>query len=84
MNATENALLSGNSTRRNEVFNRMGAYPGMNNGDFAFFFADIFVLSVQYGGRTKLCGLMENIQNEPFAKQLDAIKKQAVVANAAP
>lgn len=41
----------------------MGAYGGMNNGDFAFFFADIFVESVQYGDRTGLCDIMKEIKD---------------------
>jgi hypothetical protein len=52
----------------------MGAYGGMDNGDFAFFFADIFVESVQYGDRTGLCDLMKEIQDQPLTDQLLAIK----------
>jgi len=37
----------------------MGANPNMNIGDFAFYFADIFVETVQYGNRTGLCDLMK-------------------------
>lgn len=56
----------------------MGAYSGMDNGDFAFYFADIFVESVQYGGRTELCDLMSNISSSTFNDQLDAMKGHAV------
>ena len=52
----------------------MGAYKGMHNGDFAFFFADIFVESVQYGDRTGLCDLMNEIKDQPFTDQLVAIR----------
>ena len=41
----------------------MGASPMMDNGDFAFYFADIFVLSVQYGHRSQLCELMQRIKD---------------------
>jgi len=41
----------------------MGANEKMNNGDFAFYFADIFVESVQYGDRTGLCDLMNEIKD---------------------
>jgi len=38
-----------------------GAPASLNDGDFAFYLADIFVESVQYGNRTGLCKLMESI-----------------------
>jgi hypothetical protein len=44
----------------------MGAAPEMNNGDFAFFFADIFVESVQYGNRTGLCENIKGVQDLEF------------------
>lgn len=43
-----------------------GANPDMNDGDFAFFFSDIFVESVQYGNRTGLCKLMAQIADKPL------------------
>jgi len=30
----------------------------MDSGDFAFFFADQFVETIQYGKRKELCGMM--------------------------
>jgi len=62
----------------------MGAYGGMNNGDFAFYFADIFVESVQYGDRTGLCDLMKEIEDKEFFEQLSALKGQAEKAGVAP
>jgi len=41
----------------------MGAYPGMDNGDFEFYFADIFVESVQYGNRTGLCDMLKEVKD---------------------
>lgn len=61
-----------------------GAYAGMNNGDFAFYLADIFVESVQYGGRTVLCNLMSNISNNTFEEKLKAIADHAKNVGVAP
>ena len=33
----------------------------LDDRDFAFYFADMFVLSVQYGGRTELCKFLESL-----------------------
>ena len=63
---------------------RMGAYSHMDNGDFAFYFADIFVETVQYGNRTGLCQLVKEIQDLEFNDQLDAIKAQADRSGVAP
>lgn len=62
--------LIANSTGRATVMNKMKVNPAIHNGDFAFFFADIFVISVQYGGRTKLCDLMSSIQSMTYEDQL--------------
>lgn len=35
---------------------------GMNTGDFMYYYADIFVESVQYGNRTVLCNTLQNLQ----------------------
>ena len=69
----EDALLSADPLEREAVILRMGAYSTMNDGDFAFFFSDIFVESVQYGNRTGLCNLMKEIEDMEFNDQLDAI-----------
>lgn len=42
----EDVLLGRDIAGRSILKKRMGASPDMNNGDFAFFFADIFVESV--------------------------------------
>jgi hypothetical protein len=40
---------------RGDIMTKLGADPSMDNGDFAFYLADIFVESVQYGSRSNLC-----------------------------
>lgn len=35
---------------------------GMNTGDFMFYYADIFVESVQYGNRTTLCNSLKGLK----------------------
>jgi hypothetical protein len=37
---------------------------GMRSDDFMFYYADIFVESVQYGNRTELCSLMAQYAND--------------------
>lgn len=54
----EEVLLAGGENRT-KAMERAGGYSGMDNGDFAFYLADIFVESVQYGRRTQLCQLMD-------------------------
>ena len=48
----------------------MGVDIKINNGDFAFFFADQFVEQVQYGNRTFLCKLMDEIKNDDLISQV--------------
>jgi hypothetical protein len=43
---------------------------GMNTGDFMYYYADIFVESVQYGNRTTLCDTLQNLA-ATGASQLD-------------
>lgn len=80
----EKALLSADPLERESVMQRMGASSKMDNGDFAFYFADIFVESVQYGNRTGLCNLMKEIEEMELNDQLDAILAQAQSAGVAP
>lgn len=61
-----------------------GACPMMHDGDYAFFFSDIFVESVQYGNRTGLCKLMASIEGKPLKEKLLAIKDHAKIAGVAP
>lgn len=49
--------------KRKEIMMTMGACPMMNNGDFEFFFADIFVESVQYGNRSGLCDMLKEVKD---------------------
>jgi pimeloyl-ACP methyl ester carboxylesterase len=42
---------------------------GMNTGDFMYYYADIFVESVQYGNRTLLCDTLQNLANEGASQQ---------------
>lgn len=54
---------SGNATAVKDMLEVMGADPSMHHGDFAFYFSDIFVASVQYGNRTGLCAVMDDIKD---------------------
>mgnify|MGYP006110324841 FL=1 len=49
----------------------------MDNGDFEFYFADIFVESVQYGNRTGLCNMLQDVKDLDETQQLQAIYVQA-------
>ena len=40
------------------------ADPDFDSGDFAFFFADQFVETIQYGKRKELCGMMDKLVKE--------------------
>lgn len=53
----------------------MGASESMHDGDFAFYFADIFVETVQYGNRTGLCRMMDHIKNYEYEDKMKAIRK---------
>lgn len=77
-------MLLANSSSNAEVKNLSGAYPSMNDGDFAFYLADIFVESVQYGNRTGLCNLMSTIANSTLEEQLQVVAEQAKSAGVAP
>lgn len=66
----EAALVSPKRELRNSLLTAMGADTAINNGDFAFFFADQFVEHVQYGNRTFLCQMMEKIKNDDLIKQV--------------
>jgi hypothetical protein len=59
---------------RKQIMTTMGADQQIADGDFAFFFADIFVESVQYGNRVGLCDLMNTIKSAPLMDQLVALK----------
>mmetsp|Transcript_12866 Transcript_12866/g.21762 ORF Transcript_12866/g.21762 Transcript_12866/m.21762 type:complete len:205 (-) Transcript_12866:111-725(-) len=63
---------------------KMGAYPKMHPGDFAFFFADIFVESVQYGNRTDLCNFLDTIADADLDTQLSALKTWSQKVNVGP
>lgn len=56
----------------------------MNDGDFAFYFSDIFVETVQYGNRTGLCNLMSQIEGKSLNDKMDAITAHAKIAGVAP
>jgi hypothetical protein len=77
-------LTKGTWKEQSDLKNAMGANEHMHNGDFAFFFADIFVESVQYGDRTGLCDLMKELSGKDFDKQLAGLKKQAEKSGVAP
>ena len=48
----------------------------MDSGDFAFFFADQFVETIQYGKRQELCETMAKLQNETFIDQVKTLHKK--------
>lgn len=47
----------------------------LDDRDFAFFFADMFVLSVQYGGRTELCQFLESLAGKDMMKHFELTAK---------
>ena len=55
------AALQTNNTERLEVLKTLKANPGAKNGDLLFFIADAFAITVQYGNRTGLCKLLQEI-----------------------
>ena len=79
----DKALLAGGQVR-NDTIHAMGAYAGMENFDFSFFFADIFVESVQYGNRTDLCDLMNQTANLTFSDKLPYLRNFSERINVGP
>jgi len=77
-------LHSADDDLKAETMKRAGASPKMHTGDFAFYFADIFVESVQYGDRTGLCDAMKEIKDKDLMTQLDTIKNLAAKAGVSP
>jgi pimeloyl-ACP methyl ester carboxylesterase len=51
---------------REEADKIKGAFNAthLHDGDFAFYLADMFVLSVQYGGRTALCEFLDSLADK--------------------
>jgi len=47
----------------------------MHNGDFSYYFADIFTIGVQYGNRTDLCELLNSTASLSFEDKLPHIKE---------
>lgn len=45
----------------------------IRSDDFMFYYADIFVTSVQYGNRTTLCNMLEPLQGQGQAAIFDAM-----------
>jgi len=60
---------------KSKTMSLMGASPKMHIGDFAFYFADIFVESVQYGDRTGLCEVLKGVADKDLWTQLSAIRQ---------
>lgn len=52
-----------------DQFLKTGSNAGMPTSDFMFYYADIFVESVQYGHRTELCTMLKSHENETDAMQ---------------
>lgn len=53
--------LVANGTQRADVLKILKANPTAKNGDILFFLADAFAITVQYGNRTGLCNLLDQI-----------------------
>jgi len=70
-------ITGDDADKREEIMTTMGAWAGMDNGDFEFYFADIFVESVQYGNRTGLCNMLLDVKDLDETQQLQAIYVQA-------
>lgn len=69
------AALSAGGQTRDDAMSRLGADPTMNNGDFSYFWADVFADAVQYHQRTKMCDYVSPLRGMNFNAQLDAMKK---------
>ena len=57
----EKTITGDNKVERKKFIEQMGAWETMHNGDFAYYFADLFSVPVQYGNRTGLCDLIKDI-----------------------
>lgn len=66
--ATEQALLrdAGLANLIDSVVANTAAET-IRGDDFMFYYADIFVTSVQYGNRTTLCNMLEPLQGQENA-----------------
>ena len=69
----EQALVK-NGTERPEVLKVLKANPTAKNGDVLFYLADAFAITVQYGNRTGLCSLLEQIHDKPLAEKLELFR----------
>lgn len=60
---TEQGLLRNDGVKNNAINRALKgtSSEGMNTGDYMFYYADIFVESVQYGNRTLLCDTLEGL-----------------------
>ena len=52
-----------------------GPNPNMRTDDWMFFYADIFVEAVQYGGRTKLCETLHGMKDASGDDIVEAMVK---------
>ena len=68
------AALSAGGETRADAMRRMGADPALNDGDFSYFWADVFADAVQYHQRTKMCDYVSVLKDKDFNSQLDAMK----------
>jgi hypothetical protein len=68
------SVLASNNSERADVLKILKANPTAKNGDILFYLADAFAITVQYGNRTGLCNLLEQIQAKPFNMQLELFK----------
>ena len=69
----ETALIK-NGTERPEVLKILKANATAKNGDVLFYLADAFAITVQYGNRTGLCSLLEQIDQKPLINKLELFR----------
>mmetsp|Transcript_7831 Transcript_7831/g.6927 ORF Transcript_7831/g.6927 Transcript_7831/m.6927 type:complete len:367 (+) Transcript_7831:304-1404(+) len=65
----------GNKAELNKIKSAFGA-ESLNDGDFAFYLADVFVGEVQYGNRTVLCEFLESLAGVNIMEQYGRIAER--------
>ena len=66
----------GNKDEVNKIKKSCNA-SGLTDADFAFYFADVITISVQYGGRTELCDFLESLAGVDILEQYGKIAEYA-------
>lgn len=55
------SFLVANGTERADIIKILNATSNAKNGDVLFYLADKFAITVQYGNRTGLCNVLQEI-----------------------